>query len=96
MIVLEEQGCPTRASATRSPETAQCDKGRPVCGGWVGKVSQLDMKNLIQLCVQVGAVSVTNQFLPPGDGERVLPSYGHAKWTRRIIVMPRLDVESGV
>jgi len=38
---------------------------------------QLDLKNLIQLCVQVGAVSATRQLLPPrGWGESAIDGGG--------------------
>jgi hypothetical protein len=53
----------TRASAIRSPETAQCDKS-PGVRGMGGQDSQF-LRNLVQLCVQVGAMSgLACQLLP--------------------------------
>jgi hypothetical protein len=47
----------------------------------VGKVRSFE--NLIQLCVQVGAVSATHQLLPPSGWERVLPYGGRMAIKRR-------------
>jgi hypothetical protein len=66
---------PNIASAIRSPETAHRDQvAQRAEDGWTRFA--VNLKNLVQLCVQVGEVSKSPTPTPQVDGERVLPYCG--------------------